>query len=379
MGHYNGRRSRSELGAEKNEILDAILRAAEFITGEYELNDVLKLLSEQAVQFMKADGCNIHLIDDQTLSIIDRVAYQNKPGVAAVLKSEVVLRVSTQDGCFYSNRHERDFDALFADIKNVRTVFCIPLLVRSRVIGVMEIYYEQFYAYSEEQFKYLATIGKHAVIAIEDTKLLGRSTLLQESHHRIKNNLQSVMNIIRLHKRAVRDPADGDWNIVLDDLIDKVRSIATVHDLLARDKHGRSVVNIREIVESILAYTKNLGPGFVCSETLENILIPYSKASSIGLIVNELLTNCVKHGVEGVGQLHVAISCKKEGEFIVILVTNESVSHSMPSVAERSGGLGLSIVDSIIRYDFGGTMSFLVSDKTTSVRVELPVPRVLLE
>src|SRR5699024_6811604 len=54
-----------------NNLVDAVLKAAEFLTSEYELQDVLLLLAKEATKFMDADGCSIKLIDENTWSIID--------------------------------------------------------------------------------------------------------------------------------------------------------------------------------------------------------------------------------------------------------------------------------------------------------------------
>ncbi|MHB8065354.1 MAG: histidine kinase dimerization/phosphoacceptor domain -containing protein, partial [Ruminiclostridium sp.] len=249
LGYYNYKKNILDIEPKAKEILDSVLKAAEFITSEHELKDVLTLLSEQVVKFMNADGCIIHLIDEETKTVIDKLELKTNDELHATLKDEVVIKIAEGENFFYSNMHEKYFTSNFSYIVNVKTVICIPLLVRTRVIGVMQIYYEKYYAHSEEQAKYLKTFAKHAGIAIEDTKLIGRSALLQESHHRIKNNLQSVINLISIQKQSIDDGQNEDLNNILDDIISRIKSIATVHDILSKDKKGRSVINLKEIIE----------------------------------------------------------------------------------------------------------------------------------
>jgi len=379
LGHYNYRGNVADRGPVDKAILDSILKTAESITGEYELKDVLTMLSEQVVRFMGADGCTIHVIDEETGTVIEREEMKADSRLFATLKDDVVLKIAQSERLFYANMHEKDFTSNFSKIVGVKTVLCVPLLVRAHVIGVMQIFYEQYYAHSEEQAKYLSTFAKHAEIAIEDTKLLGRSALLQESHHRIKNNLQSVMNLISLQKRTIGDGRDDEWNAALDDIISRVKSIALVHDLLSRDKKGRSVVDIREIIQSIARYSLLLSEDVKAELNLENILIPYNKATSIALIVNELISNCLKHAFGDGKDKLITISCIRNDGKIVLEVSNNGSGLSPGFSIEDSSGLGLSIVNSIIKHEFKGSIGFREQDGLTVVTITLPVVWSLLE
>jgi two-component sensor histidine kinase len=379
LGYYNYTKSSSNIEPEGREILDSVLKAAEYITSEYELKDVLSLLSEQVVKYMNADGCIIYLIDEETKTVIDKYELKMNSELTATFKVDVVVKIASEDDIFYSNMHEKEFATLFSSICNVKTVVCTSLRVRTRVIGVMEVYYEKYYAHSEEQTKYLITISKHAGVVIEDTRLIGRSVLLQESHHRIKNNLQSVINLISLEKQSVENGQNETLNNTLDDLISRVKSIATVHDLLSKDKKGRSVINTREIIESIASYSTLILKKVHINLHLEDILIPYNKATSISLIINELVNNCLKHAFEEDKINIIEISCKKEKESIILYVENNGKPISEDFDIEESSGIGLSIVTSIIKYEFKGSIKFMKKEEGTKVEIDLPLDRILLE
>ncbi|MEW9678067.1 histidine kinase dimerization/phosphoacceptor domain -containing protein [Lentibacillus sp. L22] len=137
----------------------------------------------------------------------------------------------------------------------MKTIICIPVLIRSQVTGIIQVYYEDFYVYSSDESRYLAALARHAAMAIEDTRLMGRSALLQESHHRIKNNLQSIVGIISLQRNFVQQNATQSVNDILDNIISRIKSISAVHDLLSKDKLGRSIINVKEIIEEIISYS----------------------------------------------------------------------------------------------------------------------------
>ena len=381
LGYYTYKKDMSNIEPEVKEVLDSVLKAAEFITSEYELKDVLSLLSGQVVKFMNSDGCIIHLIDEETKTVIDRFELKTNEELYATLKDEVVIRIAGEENFFYSNMHENDFASIFSSVNNVKTVVCIPLLVRTRVIGVMQIYYEKYYAYSEEQLKYLKTFAKHATIAIEDTKLLGRSALLRESHHRIKNNLQSIINLISIQKQANDEGQNEALNNTLDDIISRIKSIAIVHDLLSKDKKGRSVINIKEIIEVISDFSKLMSIRIITNLYLEDILIPYSKATSIALIVNELITNCIKHAFKDGNFNIISISCRKENELIILEVEDNGKGFDSDFDIATINSLGLSIVTSIINHEFKGRVNFIKKEEGTGTKVQilLPKERILIE
>ena len=147
----------------------------------------------------------------------------------AKLKEKIVLKISQKQEIYYSNHNEKDFISKFEQYNKVKTIICVPALIRSQVTGVIQICYGKLYANSKEETEFLSAFARHAAIAIEDTRLMGRSALLQESHHRIKNNLQSIINIIALQKQIGATSDDNKLNGVLDNIISRIRSIAFVH------------------------------------------------------------------------------------------------------------------------------------------------------
>ncbi len=77
----------------------------------------------------------------------------------------------------------KDFFRLNNDICSL---ICVPFYIRSRLSGIIQIYYKDYHLYTEEEIKYLETIAHQTALAIHNTKLIGNSVLLRESHHRIK-------------------------------------------------------------------------------------------------------------------------------------------------------------------------------------------------
>lgn len=370
LNDYNYKRNNSSNNHTKN-VLDTVLKAAEFLTSEYELKDVLLLLAKEATRFMNADGCSIKLIDENTWSIIDDLEFKQKGYIQAQLMKEVIVKIAKKNDIFFANENGGEFESLFVRRNNVKTIICIPVLIRTQVTGIIQIYYEDFYVYSNDESRYLAALARHAAIAIEDTRLMGRSALLQESHHRIKNNLQSIVGIISLQRNFIQQNSTHSTNDILDNLISRIKSISSVHDLLSKDKLGRSIINVKEIIEEIIQFF-TYNSNFVIHLDLDDIFIAYTKATSIALVINELVTNCFKHAFTNMNNGTICIQCKELYDHIFISVRDNG--HGLPNefIPSQVTSLGLSIIHGIITNEFKGEIKFK-SVEGTIVEIQIPI------
>lgn len=374
---YNFKENDRYTDNDTKSILDAVFKAAEFLTSEYELKDVLLLLAKEVTRVMNADGCSIKLIDEFTRSIIDDFEFQNNKDIKVQLTKEAIIRITKKNGIYYANQNDKEFNSLFEKIDNVKTIICIPVFVRSQVTGIIQLFYEDFYVYSKEESKYLSALALHAAIAIEDTRLLGRSALLQESHHRIKNNLQSIVGLISLQKMFVKNPPDLSIDDLLDGIINRIKSIASVHNILSKDKVGRSIINVKQIIEAIIDLI-NDNPKIVIHLDLDDILIPYNKATSIALIINELVTNCFKHAFTDTKSGIINIQCKRFNDCIFLSVRDNGRGFPENFDLTKIDSLGLSILQGIVTSDFQGEMNFRNEKENTVVEIKLPTDHIFL-
>ncbi|WP_249316787.1 histidine kinase dimerization/phosphoacceptor domain -containing protein [Bacillus sp. FJAT-50079] len=369
LGDYTYRDN--ELYNDTKNILDAVFKAAEFLTSEYELNDVLSLLTKEATLAMNADGCVIKLIDEFTWSIIDDFEFKSNTGIKAQLTKEATLRIAKEKNIYYTNQNDREFNSLFEKVESVKTIICVPVFIRSRVTGIIQLSYEDLYVYSKEESKYLSALALQAAIAIEDTRLLGRSALLQESHHRIKNNLQSIVGLVSMQKMFLKNTSDLSVDDLLDSIINRIKSIASVHNLLSKDKLGRSIINVKLIIEAIINLI-NDNPKIIIHLDLDDILIPYNKATSIALIINELVTNCFKHAFKDMDSGIIDIHCKRYDDYIFLSVRDNGQGLSESFDITQTDSLGLTILQGIVDSDFQGKMHFESIDGNTVAEITLP-------
>ncbi|HZG84848.1 histidine kinase dimerization/phosphoacceptor domain -containing protein [Paenibacillus sp.] len=370
IGDYKHKGLNEHKDEDAQSVLNAVFKAAEYLTSEYELKDVLMLLAKEVTKVMNADGCSISLIDEETLSIIENFEYKKKAELQAKLKKSALMSIAKEQDIYYTNQHDREFDSLFETNENVKTLICIPVMIRSQITGIIQMYYENFYVYSKEELTYLSAFARHAAIAIEDTRLMGRSALLQESHHRIKNNLQSIVGLIALQKQFVKADPEKSISDILDSIIARIKSIATVHNLLSKNKLGRSIVNVKEIINEIVELI-DVKPNITISLDLDNLFIPYNKATLFALIVNELVMNSHKHAFPGTAAGEIRIRCKQSDEHIFLSVSDNGRGLPNDFDPTKVKSLGLPTLQAIITHQLHGEMK-IVSAQGHTVEVRVP-------
>ncbi len=187
--------------------------------------------------------------------------------------------------------------------------------------------------------------------------LEAKTLLLHEVDHRVKNNLTMIGSLLRLQARSLADPTLAK---TLDSMLERVDALATVHRRLYQsdDITTFDVGALAEtLVTDVVASTGR--SNITVSADVEPIEVPSSHASAVGLIINELLTNAVKHAyADGRGGA-LSISAKaRDGQALIVV---EDDGPGIPDEPVRRRGLGLTLI---------GRLSRQVNAKTDWVRGE---------
>lgn len=164
-----------------------------------------------------------------------------------------------------------------------------------------------------------------------------KTALLHEVDHRVKNNLQLISSLLLLQTRRVPDP---ELKASLRGMLGRVNAIATVHRRLFQSEDvERFDVSafIRDMVADLMGSAGR--DDIEMQLDLERVDIPAAKAAPFALVVNELLTNALKHGFpEGRGgRIFVGVS-RLNGDFRIEIADNGV------GMEQQANGFGLTIV-----------------------------------
>lgn len=173
-----------------------------------------------------------------------------------------------------------------------------------------------------------------------------KEILLREVHHRVKNNLQLIVSLLNLQAAYADGAADRERFI---ESRNRVASMALAHEELYRANDLASV-NFADYVERL---ARRLVLASVDAEVelaldLPPLFLPVSAAIPCGLILNELVTNAIKHAFPGRDAGRVAIAARRDGRLVEVRVTDDGVG--LPEGFDPAGGatLGMQLVGSLV-------------------------------
>lgn len=185
----------------------------------------------------------------------------------------------------------------------------------------------------------------------KEKELVNKSVALKEMHHRIKNNFQMIASILRMQSRR---SDNAEVKEVLEDTINRLLSISVTHELILQGEDDN--VNIYEVVESI---KRDLLRSYIYPDLEVNIDVIGDEfklnadvASSVTLVINELLQNSFKYAFTDVSAGHIVIEITHGKMYSQVSITDNGKGFSVDEVKRKS--LGLYIVDSVVREKLHG-------------------------
>lgn len=201
----------------------------------------------------------------------------------------------------------------------------------------------------------------------KEKELILKSVAIREIHHRVKNNLQTIASLLRIQSRRI---TDENAKKAFQESINRVLSIAVTHELLAQN--GVDDVDIKDILTNIvkgaMLFSKSMNFQLNVEIKGDSVNINSEKATSIALVVNELVQNCVEYAFVGRSEGDIIITIEK-GEFVsTVIVADDGIGFQSSKV--KIGSLGLSIVEQLIKDKLKGDFVILSGDQGTSIKFD---------
>ena len=182
------------------------------------------------------------------------------------------------------------------------------------------------------------------------------TTLIQEMHHRIKNNLQTVADLLSLEMSASPSPAARKS---LRDSISRIKSIAVVHELLSVEQ--MRLTDITELTRQVCDISLHhlVRPDQQVDAEIDGppIYLPSKQATALALVMNELLSNALEHAFSSSKRRGLlTIRLASEGPQVTVTVSDDGQGLPPDFDLDRVDGLGLQIVRTLVEKDLAGTL-----------------------
>lgn len=206
----------------------------------------------------------------------------------------------------------------------------------------------------------------------KDEELLIKSAVIKEIHHRVKNNLQTIVSLLRLQERRTES---SEAKSILQDCIGRVNSIAVVHEYLSQQ--GDGMIDVGKVAKSIYQalVSSMLNSDFVLETDFatDNVLLPSEKATSIALILNELLQNAIEHAFAGRTNGKLTVRFNDSGSCYELLIADNGVGLSPDFSWQQSSSLGLKIIKTMAEADLKGSFALVpLADGGVQASVIIP-------
>lgn len=342
------------------------------ISARLDLDETLQSVVERARELLESDAAVLSLVDERTgeLFVAAHTGLRTDQLAALRLARNVGLAgrvLATGEPVEIDDYVAGDLGAPQADVaaraEGLRAHLAVPLRAAGDVLGVLTVARRSVERFTERDVELLLRLANQAAIGIQNARLYAavadRATalaaMIQEMHHRIKNNLQTVADLLSLEAlEGGTLPAEGR----LRESIARVKAIAAVHELLSADNVGET--DLHRLAEAVLGGALRTMSAPTCRVEASvhgpAIMVSSKQATALALVLNELINNALAHGfaARSAGALDVELVASDGA--LEVRVNDDGVGLPPGFDLAASAHLGLRIVGTLVAKDLGGSM-----------------------
>jgi GAF domain-containing protein/anti-sigma regulatory factor (Ser/Thr protein kinase) len=360
---------------EKVQQLEALQKVNASIASSLDLEDVLEQMARQAAQITATDMSGIFVLDERN-GLLTMAASHNMTdayrqiavpvgegaiGLAVAQRQPVVILDAQADP-----RLQAPSVARWVVEEGYRSMFSVPVMSRGRVLGGVSVYTRERREFTSDHIHMLSAFSDDAAIALDNARLFEetrqaletKSVLLQELHHRVKNNLQMMASLLRMQMRRTKSEEARSTLAVT---YSQIESLSAAHDLLSQDtgasgmQLGRATVGeiARRVADIAIADLLPRDKRVTFHATDAHADVGARRATLLALVLNEVFCNSIEHGfaTRDVGTVVVtAQHVPDENGVGTIEVVIQDDGEGLPEGfdPDRDAGLGLSIMQRLV-------------------------------
>ena len=365
---------------QKVQELTTLQQVSKRIAEQLDLDEVLKLIVAKAVELAHVDRADIFRCDDDgRLELAATHGGSQRQGVLSFIAQAVREGRPLAVLNAYSDVRFPDL-AQVAAAEGFHSLFCMPLRVQqNRIIGAICLFTREARHFDYEQVRLLSTFADEAAIAIENARLYAesqsalriKSAMLQEMHHRVRNNLQTISALLAMQQRRLDQASTGAE--ALRDSVARIQAIAAVHNLLCRDDVGVTTVDavVRQIVDSARVSLASPERPIRFEIRGDPVRIESRGATVLAIVLNELIVNAMVHGLALQGG-NIIVDIGRGNDTITIQVSDDGPLRTGSDVTGTRSGLGLQIIRTLVTEDLKGSFDLVERDGWMHARMKFP-------
>ncbi len=348
---------------------------------EYDISDEIradfKIKGDESENKMQKTQQIMNLINSNQLisdNLNVAILLYDEKGILQIKNRRANL-IYTQ--CGYSlNFDGAHYDKLALDRTNLRSIDKILEVLQdnkklTKEINVGNLYFKvKTILIKEDDLRVMEVIEDITDIKTKEAEIISKSVAIQEIHHRVKNNLQTVASLLRIQARRC---SSNEAKVSLQDSVNRILAIAATHELLSKDIGDE--VEIMKVINAIVDNSRRC-----FSNNQKNIEIEVSgddfyantdRITAIALIVNELIQNCYDHAFKNRDTGFIKVNILERNKFVEISIADNGVGFEISE--NKSSSIGMSIVKSYVSDKLRGFMDINTGEYGTEVKITFPV------
>lgn len=364
-----------EILQQRNRDLTLLNRASQVFISTLDLDQVLAVILAEVRHVLAVLACSAWLIDPATEELVCRQATDPQGDLIRGWRLEPGQGVAgwvTQHGqslvipdVQQDSRHFKGVDQQTG--LAVRSILTVPLWVRQKVIGVLQVVDAQVNRFDETDLTLLESLAATAAITIENARLYEqvrqdadtKATLLNEVNHRVKNNLAAIVGLLYAERRHANIEDQPVYQVILTDLINRVQGLATVHSMLSAS--GWTPLELgelaRQVIRSalqVLPWDKHLSVNILPS----HVLVSPEQARNLALIINELATNTIRHAMTEHNEVQITVSITENNDTICLEFRDNGPGYPDTVLRLEKYDAGFELIQALAQKSLRGELHF---------------------
>lgn len=217
-------------------------------------------------------------------------------------------------------------------------------------------------------FKLAKVIQNVTELKMKEAELILKSVAVKEAHHRVKNNLYTVISLLRKQSRLSKNE---EVKNCLDNTVNRVFAILSTHYLLSKEVDNN--ISIKEAIDLLIS---NVQGGYSDNKDIniyitgDDFEISGDKATSLLLVINEIIQNCFDHAFNGRNYGNIQILVNQEENFKNIAIADDGVGLDESKI--NTDSLGTFIIESYVKQVLKGEIERQSNKNGTKVLIKIP-------
>lgn len=355
----------------RNRELALLNRAGRALISHLDLDQFLATVLAEVQHLLEVQSSSVWLLDADTRQLVCRQASGPRSDTVrgwrlgegqglvwwAVSRGRsLVVADVLQDSRFFSAVSEQ------AGL-DVRSVISVPLWVKQKVIGALQVVAETVGRFDAAEVNLLESIAATITIVIENATLYEqarrdaetKSILLSEVNHRVKNNLMAIIGLLYAERRHAEISEQPMYQQIIDEMIVRLQGLTTVHTMLS-DMEWMPL-RLTQLVEQVIRSTLDTlphGAQVLATVSAAEAQVTPTQAHNLALIINELVTNVLRHALHKAEGVHLRVAVTAEDSMLRLEFADDGPGFPEDVLRWQRYNVGMGLIRNLVQRTLGG-------------------------